>query len=96
MTDVFKAIADPSRRALLDRLSVRNGQSLRDLSAGLAMSRQAVTKHLGVLEAAGLVISVRAGRERRHSLNPVPLLADLRPWLAKFERMPLGDLTGED
>ena len=70
---VFKALADPSRRLLLDRLRARNGQTLRELCTGLDTTRQAVSKHLAVLEAANLVSSVRRGREKWHYLNPAPI-----------------------
>src|ERR1700692_934397 len=73
MDEVFKALADASRRSLLDRLHTKNGQTLNDLCDGLAMSRQAVTKHLGILEAANLVTTFRHGREKLHYLNPVPI-----------------------
>jgi DNA-binding transcriptional ArsR family regulator len=72
MDAVFKALADASRRQLLDSLSRRGGQSQRQLCADLAMTRQAVSKHLAVLEDAGLVATVRRGREKLHYLNPVP------------------------
>ncbi|MEU7203953.1 metalloregulator ArsR/SmtB family transcription factor [Streptomyces sp. NPDC045470] len=86
MDEVFKALADVSRRRLLDRLNERSGQSLRELCAGLDMTRQAVSKHLAVLEGAGLVTAVRHGRERWHYLNPVPIhdLADR--WIGQYER----------
>lgn len=86
MDEVFKALADVSRRRLLDRLNERSGQSLRELCAGLDMTRQAVSKHLAVLEGAGLVTAVRHGRERLHYLNPVPIhdLADR--WIGQYER----------
>ena len=71
--DVFRALADPSRRRLLDRLNGRNGQTLRELCTGLDMARQSVSKHLGVLEAAGLVTTVRRGREKLHYLNAAPI-----------------------
>jgi DNA-binding transcriptional ArsR family regulator len=73
MDEVFKALADESRRALLDRLHARNGQTLGELCDGLDMTRQAVTKHLGILEAANLVSTLRRGREKLHYLNPVPI-----------------------
>ena len=72
MDDVFKALADPSRRMLLDSLNADNGQTLRQLCAGLDMARQSVSKHLAVLEAAGLVTPVRRGREKLHYLNAAP------------------------
>lgn len=83
---VFKALADPSRRALLDRLHASAGQSLTELCAGLDMSRQAVTKHLAILEDANLVATVKRGREKLHDLNPVPLNAIAERWIRKFER----------
>ena len=86
MDDVFKALADASRRLLLDRLYARNGQSLGELCDGLEMTRQAVTKHLGILEEAGLVTTVRRGREKLHYLNPVPIREISDRWIAKFER----------
>lgn len=82
--NVFRALADASRRQLLDRLSAADGQTLSELCDGLAMSRQAVTKHLAVLEAANLVAVVRRGRERLHFLNPVPIHAIAERWMRKF------------
>ena len=73
MDEVFRALADPSRRALLDALHARGGQSLRELGEGLEMSRQAVAKHLGVLETAGLVVTSWQGREKHHHLNAAPI-----------------------
>lgn len=93
MDDVFKALADASRRQLLDRLFARNGQTLGELCAGLEMTRQAVTKHLGILEAAGLVTTLRSGREKLHYLNPVPIREIADRWIAKFERDRLDALT---
>ena len=83
---VFKALADPSRRELLDRLHADAGQTLGELCAGLHMTRQAVTKHLAVLEAANLVVSIRRGREKLHYLNPVPISEIYERWIGKFER----------
>ena len=83
---VFRALADESRRALLDRLFERNGLTLGELTEGMAMSRQAVTKHLAVLEAANLVATVRRGREKLHYLNPVPIAEIADRWIGKFER----------
>ena len=83
---VFRALADPSRRALLDRLFARNGQTLLELCDGLAMTRQAVSKHLGVLEEANLVTAVKRGREKLHYLNPVPIAEIADRWIGKFER----------
>ena len=86
MDAVFKALADPTRRALLDALRARNGQTLSELSERPDMTRQAVTKHLGILEAANLVVSQRHGREKRHYLNPVPINDIAERWIDKFER----------
>jgi DNA-binding transcriptional ArsR family regulator len=83
---VFKALSDPSRRELLDRLFERNGQNLNELCGGLKMSRQAVTKHLSLLEAANLVATVRQGREKLHYLNPVPIQEIFERWIHKYER----------
>jgi DNA-binding transcriptional ArsR family regulator len=86
MTDVFRALADESRRDLLDALFARGGQTLSELAARLpGMSRQAVTKHLAVLEAANLVAVRRRGREKLHWLNPVPIGEIVRRWVGKFE-----------
>src|ERR1700687_5852293 len=82
---VFRALADASRRELLDRLHRTNGQTLGDLCQGLAMTRQAVAKHLAILEAANLVSSQRLGREKLHFINPVPINAIAERWIAKFE-----------
>ncbi len=86
MDAVFRALADKSRRQLLDRLHNKNGQSLGELCEGLAMSRQAVTKHLMLLEAANLVAVRREGREKLHYLNPVPISDIAERWIGKFER----------
>ena len=86
MDKVFKALADPSRRQLLDRLYADNGQTLGELCEHLAMTRQAVTKHLVLLEEANLVATVRRGREKLHYLNPVPIHEIGERWIAKFER----------
>jgi DNA-binding transcriptional ArsR family regulator len=86
MDAVFKALADPSRRKLLDRLHTRNGQTLSELCTGLAMSRQAVTKHLDVLAAANLVVTQKSGREKLHFLNPVPIHDIADRWIRKYER----------
>ena len=83
---MFKALADPSRRELLDRLFGRNGQTLGELCEGLGMTRQAVSKHLAILEAANLVATVRAGREKLHYLNPVPIHDIADRWVGKYER----------
>jgi DNA-binding transcriptional ArsR family regulator len=84
--DVFKALADRSRRLLLDRLNANNGQTLTELAAHLEMTRQAVTQHLNVLEAANLVVTTWRGREKLHFLNPVPLQEIYDRWICKFER----------
>lgn len=89
---VFKALADPGRRLLLDRLFAENGQTLTRLCASLPMSRQAVTKHLDVLEAANLVVTLKRGREKLHFLNPVPIQEIHERWTAKFERPRLAAL----
>jgi DNA-binding transcriptional ArsR family regulator len=83
---VFKALADRSRRLLLDRLNEDNGQTLGELCAHLDMTRQAATQHLGVLEAAHLVVTKRRGREKLHFLNPVPLQEIYDRWISRFER----------
>jgi len=85
MDKVFKALADPTRRSLLDRLRAENGQTLGDLCERLAMTRQAVTKHLVLLEEANLVATVRRGREKLHYLNPVPIHEIAERWIGKFE-----------
>jgi DNA-binding transcriptional ArsR family regulator len=83
---VFKALADPGRRKLLDRLRADNGQTLGELCGHLDMSRQAVTKHLRLLEDANLVVTVWRGREKLHYLNPVPIHQIAERWIGKFER----------
>lgn len=90
---VFRALADASRRQLLDRLHAQNGQTLTDLCQGLAMSRQAVTKHLAVLEEANLVATQRQGREKRHFINPVPIGEIAARWIGKFEHARVGALA---
>jgi DNA-binding transcriptional ArsR family regulator len=90
---VFKALADPTRRELLDRLHEANGQTLGELCEQLAMTRQAVTQHLGILEGANLVATVWRGREKIHYLNPVPLQEIHARWIRKFERGRLRALT---
>jgi DNA-binding transcriptional ArsR family regulator len=84
MDDVFKALADPTRRELLDRLFERQGQTLTELESGLAMTRFGVMKHLKVLEAAGLVVHRRSGREKLHYLNPVPIRLIHDRWIDKY------------
>jgi uncharacterized protein YndB with AHSA1/START domain/DNA-binding transcriptional ArsR family regulator len=86
MDEVFRALADPSRRRLLDRLNERSGQTLRELCAGLGMARQSVSKHLAVLEAAGLVVTVRRGREKLHYLNAAPVNAIADRWISQYDR----------
>jgi len=83
---VFKALADLSRRQLLDRLRRKNGQTLGELCEGHDMSRQAVTKHLNLLEEANLVATVKRGREKLHYLNPVPINEIYMRWIGKFEQ----------
>jgi len=84
--DVFKALADPTRRLLLDRLFEKGGRTLGELCEALAMTRQAVTKHLKILEDANLVAVVWQGREKLHYLNPVPIHEIAERWIGKFER----------
>src|SRR3954451_13939751 len=86
MDKVFKALADETRRQLLDRLHADNGQTLGELCEHLSMTRQAVTKHLRVLEAANLVVTLRRGREKLHYLNPVPIHEIAERWTRQFER----------
>jgi len=86
MYAVFRALADASRRQLLDRLHARNGQALGELCEELDMTRQAVAKHLAILEEANLVASVKRGREKLHYLNPVPINDIAERWIGKFER----------
>jgi DNA-binding transcriptional ArsR family regulator len=98
MDEVFKALADASRRELLDRLRAENGQTLNELCArlgqsGPAMTRQAVSKHLAILEAANLVATVWRGREKLHYLNPVPIHEIADRWIGKFERSRLQALS---
>jgi uncharacterized protein YndB with AHSA1/START domain/DNA-binding transcriptional ArsR family regulator len=90
---VFRALADPTRRRLLDRLHERTGQTLGELCRELGMTRQAVSQHLAVLEAANLVSTSRRGREKWHHLNPVPLHDMQERWIDKFERPRLGALS---
>jgi uncharacterized protein YndB with AHSA1/START domain/DNA-binding transcriptional ArsR family regulator len=90
---VFKALADPTRRRLLDRLHERNGQTLGELCDGLSMTRQSATQHLGLLESANLVATIRRGREKLHYLNPVPLHDIQERWIDKFERPRLRALS---
>jgi DNA-binding transcriptional ArsR family regulator len=83
---LFKALADPSRRKLLDLLHAQDGRTLADLCEHLDMTRQGVTQHLDLLEEANLVATVRRGREKLHFLNPVPLQEIYERWIAKFEK----------
>jgi DNA-binding transcriptional ArsR family regulator len=98
MDDVFRALADASRRELLDRLYAHNGQTLNELCARLAasgasMTRQAVSKHLAILEGANLVATVRRGREKLHYLSPVPIHDIAERWIGKYERHRLSALA---
>lgn len=93
MDDVFRALADPQRRRLLDRLNARNGQTLRELCAGVDTSRQAVSKHLAVLEAANLVTTVRHGREKWHYLNPAPIAELSDRWIRRYDQARIDALT---
>ncbi|HVA12339.1 MAG TPA: helix-turn-helix transcriptional regulator [Stellaceae bacterium] len=86
MDAVFKALADPTRRRLLDRLRARSGQSLSELCEHADMTRQAVTKHLAILEAANLIAAQKRGREKLHYLNPVPINDIAERWIGKYER----------
>src|SRR6476619_3753195 len=95
MDAVFKALADPSRRRMLDRLNARGGQNLTELCEGLDMARQSVSKHLAVLEAANLVTTVRRGREKLHYLNAAPINEIEQRWINQYDRgriQALGDL----
>lgn len=94
MDEVFRALADPTRRALLDELFRRDGQSLTALAARFAMTRVAVAKHLRLLEDAGLVVSRRAGREKRHHLNPVPIRLVHDRWVTKYTEAWAAGLAG--
>lgn len=98
MDAVFKALADSSRRELLDRLRAENGQTLGELcerltKSGIGMSRQAVSKHLAILEEANLVATVKRGREKLHYLNPVPIHEIAERWIGKFEEARLQALS---
>jgi len=90
---VFRALADASRRRLLDRLHSKNGQTLGELCEGLDMTRQAVAKHLAILEQANLVSCRRQGREKLHFINPVPINEIAERWIGKFERPRLAALS---
>ena len=90
---VFRALADPSRRQLLDLLHTENGQTLGELCEHLEMSRQGVSKHLALLEGATLVVTVWRGREKLHYLNPVPINEIYERWIGKYERRRLRGLS---
>ena len=90
---VFRALADASRRRLLDSLHEENGQTLGELCQGLDMTRQAVAKHLSILEEANLVSCKRQGREKLHFINPVPINEIAERWIGKFERPQLSALS---
>lgn len=87
---VFKALSDPTRRRLLDLLSEKNGQTLGELCGDLDMARQSATQHLGILEDANLLSTVKRGREKLHFINPVPLYEVYERWIKKFEHQRLG------
>lgn len=93
MDRVFKALADSTRRKLLDRLHARNGQSLNELCEQMAMTRQAVSKHLAILEDANLVTTIKKGREKEHYLNAVPINAIAERWINKYEHGSLRALS---
>src|SRR5207237_8707641 len=93
MDAVFKALADPVRRQLLDSLHARNGQTLGALCGGRGMTRQAVTKHLVILEEANLVVTEKRGREKLHYLNPVPIHEIADRWIGKYARSRLRALA---
>lgn len=92
MDQVFKALADPTRRRLLDALRAHNGQTLGELCAHADMTRQAVAQHLRRLEEANLVVTIRRGREKLHYLNPVPIHEIYERWIEKYERRQLDAL----
>src|ERR1700739_1164701 len=93
MDEVFRALSDPSRRRLLDRLNRRNGQTLRELCAGLDMARQSVSKHLAVLEDARLVTTVRQGREKLHYLNAAPISEIAERWINRYDQQRVDALS---
>jgi DNA-binding transcriptional ArsR family regulator len=93
MDDVFRALADPTRRALLDALFIEDGQTLSALEARIPMTRFGVMKHLKVLEDAGLVLTRKQGREKRHYLNPVPIRLIHDRWVSKYAEPWVGALT---
>jgi DNA-binding transcriptional ArsR family regulator len=94
LDEVFKALADPTRRELLDRLYTRNGQTLTALERKLPMSRFGVMKHLKVLEEANLVVTRKRGREKLHFLNPVPIRLVYERWVSKYAEPWAASLTG--
>mgnify|MGYP003541844226 CR=1 FL=1 len=94
MDEVFKALADPTRRELLDRLFAEDGQTLKALEEDMPMSRYGVMKHLRLLEEAGLVVAKRRGREKLHFLNPVPIRLIHDRWVSKFAEPWVTTLTG--
>lgn len=89
MEKIFKALADASRRAVLDELFIQDGQTLKALGENIAMSRQGLSKHLRILESAGLVSTEYRGREKLHFLNPVPINEITERWIAKYSRQQL-------
>jgi DNA-binding transcriptional ArsR family regulator len=93
MDAVFRALADPSRRKMLDRLHTHNGQILGELTAGLKITRQAASKHLAILEAANLISVQWSGREKLHFLNPVPIHQIADRWISKYEGSRLDALS---
>jgi DNA-binding transcriptional ArsR family regulator len=93
MDAVFRALADPNRRQLLDSLHARNGQTLGELCEQIDMTRQAVTKHLAILEEANLIATLWRGREKLHYLNPVPIHEIADRWIGKYERVRLRALS---
>ncbi len=94
MSDTFAALSDPTRRQILDRLKQGGGLTISEIGRELPMTRQAVSKHLAVLESAELVATRREGRCKRHYLNPMPLAKLAKRWLSSFEEVPLGALQG--
>jgi len=93
MDAVFRALADPTRRQLLDSLYAEDGQTLNALCEQMDMTRQAVSKHLAILEEANLVVTLRRGREKEHHLNPAPIAEIAERWIGKFERPHLSALS---
>jgi len=93
MDKVFRALAHPSRRQLLDQLHANNGRTLGEICEHLDMTRQAVSKHLVLLEAANLIVTIWRGREKLHYLNPVPIHEISERWIGKYERTRLQALS---